>query len=218
MPTEPWYEVIGVVADIRHDGVDQKAPTAVYWSMSKRWGRAMTFLVRCTRAGTESFANEIRQSVWGVGASFPITEMRTMKEVYDRSMSRTAFTLTLLGISGVMALLLAVVGIYGVISYAVSQRTKEIGIRMALGAQLGGLKLMFVRSGLMWGGIGAAAGLVASAGLSRLMSTLLYEISPVDPLTYGSVVLGLLGAAAAASYIPARRVTRVDPVEALRAE
>lgn len=217
-PTDPWFEVIGVVADVRHDGVDQKAPASVYWSMSKRWGRAMTYLVRSSRAGTESFGNEIRKSVWSVGASFPVTEMRTMKAVYDRSMARTAFTLTLLGISGVMALLLAVVGIYGVISYAVTQRTREIGIRLALGAQLGELKLMFVRNGLLWGGVGALVGLAGAAALSRWMSSLLFEVRPVDPATYAAVVVGLLGAAAAASYVPARRVTRVDPVVALRSE
>jgi putative ABC transport system permease protein len=148
----------------------------------------------------------------------PVTQMRTMAEVYDRSMSRTSFTLTLLAISGGMALLLAAIGIYAVISYTVSQRTREIGIRMALGARQDRIKLMFVRHGLLWGGIGAAAGLVAAAALSQLMSALLFEINPIDPLTYGVVVIGLLAAAAVASYVPARRVTRIDPVEALRAE
>jgi putative ABC transport system permease protein len=144
--------------------------------------------------------------------------MRTMKQVYDKSMSRTAFTLVLLAISGVMALLLAAVGIYAVISYTVAQRTREIGIRMALGAQDSSLRMMFVRDGLLWSAIGAAAGLVAATALSRLMSSLLFEISPIDPPTYAVVALGLLAAAAVASYLPARRVTRVDPVEALRAE
>jgi predicted permease len=215
-PTDPWSEVIGVAADIRHDGADKKAPSTVYWPL--RSANSMTFLVRSPRAGTESFSAEIRQTVWAVNSSVPITEMRTMKQVYDKSMSRTAFTLALLAISGGMALLLAAVGIYAVISYSVAQRTREIGIRLALGAQQGKLKMMFVRNGLLWGGIGAAAGLTAAAALSRLMSTLLFEISPVDPLTYSAVAVGLLAAAVVASYLPARRVTRVDPVEALRAE
>ena len=141
-----------------------------------------------------------------------------MKEVYDRSMSRTSFTLTLLGISGGMALLLAVVGIYAVVSYSVTQRTREIGIRMALGAQRGSLKMMFVRNGLIWGATGAALGLIAAAALSQLMSTLLFEIKPIDPLTYVGVAIVLLAATAVASYLPARRVTRVNPVDALRAE
>jgi putative ABC transport system permease protein len=215
-PNDPWSEIIGVAADIRHDGVDTKAPSTIYWPV--RSANSNTFLIRGSRAGSESLAGEIRQTVWAANPSLPITEMRTMSEIYDRSMSRTAFTLTLLAISGGMALLLAAVGIYAVISYTVAQRTREIGIRLALGAQESTLKLMFVRNGLLWGGIGAALGLAAAPVLSRLMSTLLFEISPVDPLTYTVVAAGLMAAAAAASYLPARRVTRVDPVESLRAE
>ena len=213
---DPWSEVIGVVGDIRHDGVDQKAPTTVYWPL--RYSRTMTYLVRGDRAGSDAYAAELRQAVWSVSSSVPITDMRTMQDVYDKSMARTAFTLTLLGISGFMALLLAVVGIYAVISYTVAQRSREIGIRMALGARTDTLKLMFVRHGLLWGGIGAAAGLVVASALSRLMSALLFEVNPLDPLTYSVVVLGLLGAAAVASYLPARRITRIAPVEALRSE
>jgi len=126
--------------------------------------------------------------------------------------------LDLAGTSGGMALLLAVIGIYAVISYTDTQRTREIGIRIALGAQRGELKRMFIGKGLLFRGIGAAAGLTAAVALSRLMSALLFEISPVDPRTYTAVAVGTLAAAAVASYLPARRVTRVDPVEALRAE
>ena len=215
-PNDGWSEIIGVVADIRHDGVDQPAPSTVYWPM--RGQRAVTFLLRGPRAGTEGYAAEIRRAVTSVRASLPVTQMQTMQEIYDKSMARTAFTLTLLAISGGMALLLAAIGIYAVISYTVAQRTREIGIRLALGARQERIKLMFVRSGLLWGGIGAAAGLVAAAMLSQLMSALLFEIKPIDPQTYGIVVVALLGAAAVASYVPARRVTRIDPVEALRAE
>ena len=215
-PRDGWSEVIGVVRDIRHDGADRPAPTTVYWPL--RNSRSPTFLVRGPRAGTESFVTEVRQVVSGVSGGAPLTQMQTMLQVYDKSMSRTAFTLTLLAISGGMALLLAAIGIYAVISYTVSQRTREIGIRMALGAGHDRLKLMFVRNGLLWAGIGAAAGLVAAAALSQLMSSLLFGIDPIDPLTYGVVVTGLLGAAALASYVPARRVTRIAPVEALRAE
>jgi predicted permease len=215
-PNDPWNEVIGVVADIRHDGADRPAPSTVYWPL--RSSRAATFMIRGPRAGTESYAAEIRRAVSAVSGSLPVTRMQTMQQVYDKSMSRTAFTLTLLAISGGMALLLAAIGIYAVISYTVSQRTREIGIRMALGARQESLKLMFVRSGLLWAGIGAAAGLVAAATLSHLMSALLFEVKPIDPLTYAVVVVGLLAAAAVASYLPARSVTRIHPVEALRAE
>ena len=214
--TEPWSEVIGVAADIRHDGADRPAPSTVYWPL--RSTRTATLMIRGPRAGTDSYAAEIRQAVAAVGPSLPVAQLQTMQQVYERSMSRTAFTLTLLATSGGMALLLAAIGIYAVISYTVSQRTREIGIRMALGAQQDRLTLMFVRAGLLWAGTGAAAGLLAAAGLSPLMSALLFEVDPIDPLTYGVVVAGLLAAAALASYVPARRVTRIEPVEALRAE
>jgi predicted permease len=213
----PWFEVIGVVRDIRHDGADRPAPSTVYWPLRSD-SRTVTFIIRGPRAGTESYATEIRQAVSTVSGSVPVTRMQTMQQVYDRSMSRTVFTLTLLAISGGMALLLAAVGIYAVISYTVSQRTREIGIRMALGARQDRLKMMFVGNGLLWAGMGAAAGVLAAAALSQLMSALLFGIDPLDPLTYAVVVIGLLAAAALASYVPARRVTRIDPVEALRAE
>ncbi|MEP7273346.1 MAG: FtsX-like permease family protein, partial [Acidobacteriota bacterium] len=214
--TDPWSEVIGVVGDVRHDGVEKNAPSSVYWPL--RSSSSLTYMVRADRAGTDGLANEIRQTVSSVNGNIPVTEIRTMKEVYDKSMSRTAFTLTLLGISGAMALLLAAVGIYAVISYTVAQRTREIGIRMALGAQSGSLKLMFVRNGLVWGAIGAGLGLLAAAALSQLMATLLFEIKPIDPLTYAVVAMALLVATAVASYLPARRITQVNPVDALRAE
>ncbi|MCC6536604.1 MAG: ABC transporter permease [Bryobacterales bacterium] len=214
--TDPWSEIIGVAPDIHHDGVEKKAPSSVYWPL--RSHNSMSYLIRGPRAGSESFTTELRQAVWAVNGSLPVTDMQTMRRVYDRSMARTAFTLTLLGLSGGMALLLAAVGIYAVISYTVAQRTREVGIRLALGAQQSAVKLMFVRNGLQWGAIGTAVGLAAAAMLSRLMAALLFDVNPVDPLTYGAVTVGLLAAAAVASYLPARRVTRVDPVEALRSE
>jgi predicted permease len=215
-PNDKWSEVIGVVADIRHDGVDRPAPSMVYWPL--RDTRSAIFMIRSARAGTESYATEIRRALAAVSRGLPTTQVQTMTEVYDRSMARTAFTLTLLAISGGMALLLAAVGIYAVISYAVVQRTREIGIRLALGAQQDRVQLMIVRGGLLWGGLGAAAGLLAAAGLSQLMSTLLFGVKPIDPPTYAAVALGMLGAAALASYVPARRVTRINPIESLRAD
>ena len=143
---------------------------------------------------------------------------RTMREVYDQSLARTSFTLVMLAIAASMALVLGVVGIYGVIAYVVSQRRREIGIRAALGAQRGELKRRFVRDGLVLAGIGVVIGLVAAAGLTRLMSTLLYGITPLDPVTYITVPFVLLIATMLASYVPARRAASVDPVEALRSE
>jgi len=143
---------------------------------------------------------------------------RTMLDVYERSLERTSFTLVMLGVAASMALLLGLVGIYGVISYAVSQRRREIGIRAALGAQQHDVERMFVRHGLLLAGVGVAIGLVAAAGLTRLMSTLLYGVTPLDPLTYAVVPVILVAATVLASYLPARRAASVDPVEVLRSE
>ncbi|MEO7363680.1 MAG: ABC transporter permease, partial [Gemmatimonadaceae bacterium] len=198
-PAEPWSEVIGVVSDVRHDGVDKPAPATVYWP--ERGIRSMTYLVRSTRVNSQAYTNELRAAVRAASASIPVTDMSTMQTVYDKSMSRTAFILTLLAVSGGMALLLAVVGVYAVISYTVAQRTREIGIRIALGAQQRGVQLMFVRNGLVLAGIGAGAGVIVAMVVARVLSSLLFEISPIDPLTYVLVVVGLLSAAALASYL-----------------
>ena len=222
----PWHEVIGVVQDVRENGVYQQPPPTVYWpTMSAYIGvgsgtntiRGLTFIVRSERSDTEGFLNQVRQAVWSVNPRLPV-EPRTMREIYDQSLARTSFTLVMLAIAGSMALLLGVVGIYGVISYAVSQRRREIGIRAALGAQQGELKRMFVRHGLALAGVGVAIGLVAAAGATCPMSTLLYGITPLDPMTYAVVPVILVIATVLASYLPARRAVSVDPVEALRSE
>ncbi len=222
-----WWQVIGVAQDVRENGVHDKAPAIVYWPsmMNDLYGphtfdvvRTVTFVVRSDRAGTEGFLNEVRQAVWSVNSSLPLASVRTMQEIYSESLARTSFTLIMLAIAGAMALVLGIIGIYGVISYAVSQRRREIGIRLALGAQQGELKRMFVRSGLALAGIGVAIGLGTAAGLTRLMTSLLFGISPLDPLTYAAVPVVLVAAAVIASYLPARRAAAVDPVEALKAE
>jgi ABC-type antimicrobial peptide transport system permease subunit len=180
--------------------------------------RSVTFVIRSDRAGSEGFLNQVRQAVWSVNPNLPLASVRTMREIYDRSLARTSFTLVMLGIAGAMALVLGIIGIYGVISYAVSQRRREIGIRLALGAQPGELRRMFVRHGLVLAGIGVAIGLVAATGLMRLMKSLLFGISPLDPVIYAAVPIVLVLAAVLASYLPARRAAVVDPVEALRAD
>jgi predicted permease len=227
-PGMPWSEVIGVVQDVIENGVHEKAPEIVYWPPIGLgfFGpgpmvsaiRSVTFVVRSDRTGAEGFLSQIRQAIWSVNASLPVASMRTMRDIYDQSLARTSFTLVMLGIAGAMALVLGVVGIYGVISYAVSQRRREIGIRLALGAQPGELKKMFVRHGLKLVGIGLALGLGASLVLMRLMKSLLFGISPLDPLTYATVPIVLAAAAMLASYLPARRAAAVDPVETLKAE
>jgi predicted permease len=226
-PGMPWREVIGVIQDVRENGIQEKSPETVYWPslMNNLYGpgrldavRTVTFVVRSDRAGTEAFLHQIQQAVWSVNSNLPLASVRTMQEVYSKSLARTSFTLVMLGIAGAMALTLGVVGIYGVISYTVSQRRRETGIRLALGAQQREVKGMFVRSALALSGIGVAIGLTAAVALTRLMKSLLFGVSPLDPLTFALVPVVLMGAAVLASYLPARRASTVDPVEALRAE
>jgi ABC-type antimicrobial peptide transport system permease subunit len=177
----------------------------------------VTFIVRSERPITEGFLNQVRQAVWSVNAGLPASPL-PMQEVYDRSLAATSFTLVMLAIAASMALLLGVVGIYGVISYAISQRRREIGVRAALGAQPGELQGMFVRHALLLAGIGVVIGLGAAAGMTQLMTSLLYGITPLDPVTYLAVPTILVIATVLASYLPARRAASVDPIEALRAE
>jgi predicted permease len=225
-PKAPWREVVGVVGNERDDGVDHKATTMVYWPMLLHdfWGfpvsvqRGQAFAIRSSRTGSASFLNEVRRAVWSVNPNLPIANVRTVKEVYDRSMARTAFTLVMLTLAAGMALLLGIVGIYGVVSFTVSQRTREIGIRIALGAPQRSVRRMFVREGLLLTAMGVLCGLAAAAGLTRMMTALLFEVSPLDPATYCAVSLVLAGAALLASYIPACRATAIEPVEALRVE
>ncbi len=224
----PWQQVIGVAQDVRQHGVDQPVPPTVYWPAlihdpySAKPGleapRSVTFVIRSSRAGNEGFLSEVRQAVWSVNSNLPLASVQTMQVVYAQSMARTSFTLVMLAIAGSMALALGVVGIYGVISYTVSQRTREIGIRLALGAQKNELKWMFVRSALLLTVAGVIIGLGTSAALMRLMKSLLFGISPLDPFTYITVPFILALFAALASYLPARRAAAVDPAEALRVE
>ncbi len=224
-----WQEIIGVVQDVRDNGVHAPAPTTVYWPSTREAltlagqtqlnvVRGIAIAIRSDRADTESFLNDVRQAVWSVDGSLPLASVRTLQDIYDSSMARTSFTLVMLAIASAMALVLGVVGIYGVISYAVSQRTREIGIRLALGVQQGQLKRMFVRDGLALAGVGVAIGLAAAMGLTRAMSSLLFGVSALDPVTYLAVPVILVIAALIASYLPARRAAAMDPVEALRAE
>jgi len=223
---DDWAEIIGVVQDLRDNGVDQKAATIVYWPLLQKnfegnkitARRSVAYAIRTPRAGSTSLIAELRQVIFAVNPSLPLASVRTLGAIYDESLARTSFTLVMLAIAGVTALLLGVVGIYGVISYSVSQRTREIGIRLALGAQLQQVTGMFVRHGLVLSGIGAAIGLAGALVLTRLMKSILFEVSPADPLTYAAVSLFLILAAALASYLPARKATSVDPAEALRAE
>ena len=223
---DDWREIVGVVGDVHDDGVNQKPATCVYWpllldrfeSEDVSVRRDVAFAIRSPLAGSQRFLKNVREAVWSVNPNLPLAAAHTLDYYYGKSLARTSFTLIMLGVAGGMALLLGVVGLYGVIAYSVSQRTREIGIRMALGAQQQKLTRMFVRHGLLLTAVGVACGLLAAVVSMRLLSSLLFNVRSVDPLTYGAASLGLVATAWLASYLPSRRAATVDPVEALRAE
>lgn len=224
----PWREVIGVVQDTHDNGLQEPAPTTVYWppymkdfyppGVADYVQRVMTIVARTPQAGTQALIGQIQRAVWSINSDLPIAAVRTMQEVYNRSLARTSFTLVMLGIAGSAALVLGVIGLYGVIAYAVSQRRREIAIRLALGAPERYVIRGFVRHGIVLAAVGVAIGLAASAALTRLLSALLFEIAPIDVPTYAAVAAALTVVAAAASYLPARRAAKVHPSEALAAE
>lgn len=224
--TDPWHEIVGVVGNVYDDGVSQDPPPSVYWPLlqenfeteKEAVRRFVSFVIRSPRAGSASFMNEVQRSVWSVDPDLPLADPTTVGVLYTKSMARTSFTLVMLSVAGAMTLLLGIVGLYGVVAYAVSQRTREIGIRIALGAQRESLTRMFVRQGLMLTGIGVVCGVSAAFGAMRLMRSLLYHVSPVDPWTYAGATLSILAIAWLATYVPSRRAAGVDPVDALRAE
>jgi len=225
--TNAWREIVGVVEDVRLLGADQPPPKIIYWpavmkdfyqAQSYYLPRGVAFAVRTSLAGSPALTRQIEQAVWSVNASVPVASVRTMQDLYDRSLARTSFTLVMLIVAASAALVLGVVGLYGVLSYAVSQQRREIAIRLALGAQQRDVQRRFVRYGVTLAGLGVVIGLVGAAGATRLMSALLYDVQPVDPLTYAAVAAGLTLVAALASYLPARRASAVAPAESLAAE
>ncbi len=223
----PWREIVGVVEDVRLLGAEQPPPKIIYWPAVMKdfyrgqpyyLPRGVAFAVRSPLAGSPALTRQIEQVVWSVNASLPVASVRTMQDLYDRSLARTAFTLVMLIVAAGAALVLGVVGLYGVLSYAVSQRRREIAIRLALGARQRDVQGRFVRYGVTLAGFGVIIGLVGAAGATRLMSAILYDVQPVDPLTYAAVAAGLTLVAALASYLPARRAAAVAPAESLAAE
>ena len=223
--SQTWQEVIGVVADVYDDGAGRPVPLMVYWPARLQdfvggpyLPRSVNFVMRSDRTGTDAFVREIRQAVAGLMPGQPVFQIRTLREVYDLSMARTAFSLVLLGIAGAMALLLGIVGLYSVLAYAVMQRQREVGIRIALGAQPGSVKRMFVYRGMLLSAIGIGIGAGVAAGITRWMSALLFGVTPLDAATFAAAASVLVIAALAASYVPARRAAAVDPVQALTAQ
>ncbi len=212
------------MGDVRDDGVDRDAVSVVYWPMAiaEFWTedlyvpRSMAYVLRSPRAGSASLLSEARSAVWSVDPRLPVAEVQTLDEILSHSMARTSFTLVMLAIAAITALLLGGVGIYGVTSYVVAQRNREIGVRMALGAQRRDVRRLVLRHGLALAAVGVGVGLVAAFALTRLMATLLYGVAPVDPLTFAAGGAGAALLALLASWLPARRAARVDPLETLR--
>jgi len=226
LETEPWREIIGVVGDVRENGLREPVPEVVYWPVLTRVGaapvtdvwRSVIFAVRSSRAGTDELNRELEAAVWSVDPNLPLTWVRTLKDIYEESEARTTFTLVTLVVAASAALALGLVGLYGVLSYAVALRRREIAIRLALGAQQRDLRRSFVRSGVALASFGIAIGMVVAVGVTRLMASLLFGVDPVDPLTFATVAAVLIAVAALASYVPARRASSVDPAESLAAE
>ena len=212
----PWMQVVGVVQDVKHNL--QTPVTADYYlpHAQDSWGSMV--LVARTKGDPLSVASDMRQQVWALDKDQPVYDVRTMEEVRAFSVSLYSFSAGSLGVFAAIALLLAAIGIYGVMSYAVMQRTQEIGIRMALGARAADVLKLVVKNGMSLALLGIAAGLAGAFALTRLLRSLLFGITPTDALTFGVVTFGLLLIALLACYIPARRATKVDPLVALRYE
>ncbi len=226
-PTDEWYTVVGVVADEHDAGLDQDAPGLAYFPLLQEdrgqqsagltVERSLTYVVR-TRGLPAALLPELRKAVWSVNPNLPLANTRTLQEIVDKSMARTALTMTLLAIAAFVGLFLGAIGLYGVMAYIVAQRTREIGVRMALGAETRRVAGMVLGQGLTLAGMGVAIGMACALALTRLMSTLLFGVHAFDPITFGAVALILVAVAGLASYTPARRAATLDPLTALRIE
>ena len=218
--SDPWREIIGVTGAERDDGLNHPATPIVYWPMlseSYDW-RGMAYAVRSSRVGNSGFLRELQRAVWSVNPNLPLAAVQTLDHIQSYSMAQTSFAMVMLAISASVALLLGVVGIYAVIAYVVAQRTREIGIRMALGARTIDVRGMFLRQALWLTMSGVAIGIAASLFVTDVLSSLLFGVGRLDPLTYVAVSAALTGVALVATHIPARRAAKVDPIIALRAD
>ena len=218
--TGQWMTIVGVVGDVKHFGLGLPEEPALYTPYAqlpyawKRWTR----LVVKSSESPAALTQLVKNQVWKLDKQLPVTEVQSMNEIMATSLARQRFNMIILGVFAGVALLLAAVGIYGVVSYSVAQRSHEIGIRMALGAESGHVLKMVVKEGLFLAIIGVVIGVVAAFGLTRFMASLLFGVGVTDMSTFIGVVLTLTGVAVFASYIPARRAAKVDPMIALRYE
>lgn len=226
--TDNWRQVVGVVGDVHEDGIREQPPETVYWPIMASGGfasdpdvevrRELVLVARTPRAGSVGLIKDITRSVWSLDTNLPLYDIHTLQYFYSRSMARASFTLVMLGIAGAVGLLLGVVGLYSVVAYSVSQRVREIGIRMALGAERHELVRSFVREGLLLTAAGISIGLFTAIGMTTLLSSILFKVGYSDPMTYCAVTAVLIAISISASYIPARRAAKVDPMVALRCE
>jgi putative ABC transport system permease protein len=213
----PPEEVVGVVANVKHNGLNEKDSMDAYESIAQQPWPFTVVAVR-TSQGSEALLPSIRSIIAQWDPDLAVYDVRSMEQITADSLGTRRLTLTLVGFFAALALVLATVGIYGVMSYIVSGRTQEIGIRIALGAQRADVFKLVVGQGMALAGAGLVLGLIAAAGLTRFLGSQLFHVKAIDPITYGGVTLLLGGVALLACYIPARRATRVDPLVALRYE
>ena len=215
-----WMTIIGVAGDVKHSGLNQPTDPAVYTPFSQNdeaWRRFMTLAIRA-RDVSPGLVEEVKKQIWSVDGQIPVSDVYAMDELIAVSLAQQRFNMLLLGLFAALALILAAVGIYGAMAYAVNQRTHEIGIRTALGAQRRDVLRLVMRDGAKIALFGIASGIAGALALTRLMASLLFEVKPTDPATFAGVAILLALVALAACYIPARRAMRVDPMVALRYE
>jgi putative ABC transport system permease protein len=216
----PLLQIVGVVPDVKHISIREDTPPEMFVMYTQKpWPSMLNMRVALrTTADPASMTESVRQAIHAIDPDLPLAKVATLGTFVDDAMSQPRFSMLLLGSFGAIALLLATIGIYAVISYSVMQRTQEIGIRMALGAERRSVFAMVMSQGARLAGVGIAIGLLASLGAARLIAGFLYGVQPTDPLTFAAVSLLLVGVALLACYLPARRATRVDPIVALRYE
>jgi putative ABC transport system permease protein len=219
-PGSPVVTIVGVVGEVRRDGKEAKLTPQVYLPAAQTDVYPVRLASVAVRADGDPYAlvPAIQKAVWSIDPDQPITGVRTLDEVLAASAAQRRFNMTLLASFAALAVVLALIGVYGVIGYSVAQRTREIGIRVALGATRSDVVALVVRAGMGWSLVGVAGGFAGALGLSRLISGLLFGVTPNDPATFVAIALAMLGVALAATYVPARRAATVDPIAALRAE
>ena len=215
--TSPWMTVVGVVANVKQYGLDTDSRVAVY-SAHAQFPSGTMYVATRTTADPAAVAAAVTREVRALEPNAPVYDVKTMDQWRSESLARRRFAMLMLGLFAVVAMLLAAIGIYGVMSYTVEQRTREIGIRVALGARTLDVLNLVVRQGISLAAVGVGIGLVAAVALTRVMASLLFGVGATDPFTFASIAVLLLLVALVACYIPARRAAKVDPMVALRYE